>query len=98
MRENEKLRRRAKVMTVFTISFLLIAVACQPARNVISNANANANANTNASLNSNSSVTNSNMNAESTSSATVNARKPEKYSSTLHFSIATDGGHKAIGI
>jgi len=98
MRENEKLRRRAKVMTVFTISFLLIAVACQPARNVNSNANTNGNANTNASLNSNSSVTNSNMSSESTSSATVNAREPEKYSATLQFSIETEGGEKAIGI
>ncbi|PYS36035.1 MAG: hypothetical protein DMF75_01885 [Acidobacteria bacterium] len=96
MRENEKLRRRAKVMTVFTISFLLIAVACQPARNVNSNANTNGNANTNASLNSNSSVTNSNMSSEG--SATVNAREPEKYSATLQFSIETEGGEKAIGI
>ena len=100
MRENQKLRRRAKVMTVFTISFLLVAVACQPARNVNSNVDTNANANTNASMaNSNSSITNANTNPESAeSSATVNAREPEKYSATLQFSIETEGGDKVIGI
>jgi len=60
-----------------------------------SNANANANANTN----SQTSAVNTNSNSDSANSGpTINTREPDKYSSTLVFSIETQGGDKAIGI
>jgi hypothetical protein len=64
---------------------------CQPAVN----SNANLNANTNA--NSNVALSNTNMSSNN-AGVIVNTREPDKYSSTLVFSIQTEGGEKAIGI
>jgi hypothetical protein len=59
------------------------------------NSNSNSNANTNANANSNS----GNFNATSENTGpTINTREPDKYSSTLVFSIETSGGDKAVGI
>jgi hypothetical protein len=73
--------------------FLFANNACQPMPS--SNANANANSNTN------SQTTNVNTNSNSDSAnngPTINTREPDKYSSTLVFSIETQGGDKTIGI
>lgn len=80
-------------LSVLACLVAISLIGCQPAGN--SNANANLNANTNA--NSNVAVTNSNVSSESTG-VVVNTREPGKYSSTLVFSIQTEGGDKAIGI
>jgi hypothetical protein len=61
--------------------------------------NANANANSNANTNSQTSAANANSNSDSANNGpTINTREPDKYSSTLVFSIETQGGDKAIGI
>src|ERR1041385_5931713 len=73
----------------------VLAFGCQPPKNSNSNANANINSNSNA----NSAISTDNSNTGSSdSSPIINAREPEKYSSTLVFSIKTKGGDKAIGI
>jgi hypothetical protein len=69
--------------------------ACQP----MPSSNANANANSNANTNSQTSAANANSNSDSANNGpTINTREPDKYSSTLVFSIETQGGDKAIGI
>jgi len=78
------------------ICLLLISIAgCQPATNT--NANANLSANTNA--NSKIALSNSNTSSENTNTGVViNTREPDKYTSTLVFTIQTEGGDKAIGV
>ena len=86
--------KRAPMQILGTLAYLLTIslTGCQPAAN---NANANLNANTNA----NSNVALSNANMSSTNAGViVNTREPDKYNSTLVFSIQTEGGEKAIGI
>lgn len=84
--------QRSKVTPLFLpgICLALISIGgCQPA--------ANTNANTNA--NSNVALSNSNMGSENAGTGIViNTREPDKYSSTLVFSIQTEGGDKAIGV
>jgi hypothetical protein len=72
---------------------MLAASSCQPA----SNTNTNANLNTNSNANSNLSISNSNTNSEP-AGVIVNTREPDKYKSTLVFSLQTEGGDKAVGI
>jgi hypothetical protein len=73
----------------------VLAFGCQPPKNSNSNANANINSNSNA----NSAISTDNSNTSSSDSGPIiNTREPEKYSSTLVFSIQTEGGDKAIGI
>jgi hypothetical protein len=91
--------RRFRYTSTLTLALgvllLLANNACQPVPN--SNGNANANANSNA--NSNTSTTNANSNSDSANSGpTINTREPDKYSSTLVFSVETQGGDKSIGI
>lgn len=82
-----------KLIIVCSLALFFSLGACQPATNT--NSNANLNANTNA----NSNVAASNTNTSSESSAPIiNTREPDKYSSTLVFSVQTQGGEKAIGI
>src|SRR5262249_41232014 len=86
--------KRIPLQILGTLAYLLTIslTGCQPAAN---NANANVNANTNA----NSNVALSNANMSSTNAGViVNTREPDKYNSTLVFSIQTEGGEKAIGI
>lgn len=78
---------------ILVCSALILITGCQPAANP--NTNANLNANTNA--NSNVALNNANMSPEGTG-VVINTREPDKYSSTLVFSIQTEGGDKAIGI
>ena len=75
---------------------LLISIAgCQPATNTNANANLSANAN----ANSNIALNNSNTSSENTNTGVViNTREPDKYTSTLVFTIQTEGGDKAIGV
>src|SRR5438552_7643960 len=76
------------------ICLLLISISgCQPATNT--NANANLNANTNA--NSNTALSNTSSETASTG-VVINTREPDKYTSTLVFTIQTEGGDKAIGV
>src|ERR1051325_9194952 len=72
---------------------LISLTSCQPAANT--NSNANVNANTNA--NSNIAAGNANMSSEN-AGVIINTREPDKYSSTLVFTIQTEGGEKAIGV
>ncbi len=86
-------RNPTTLTLVLGVLLLLGNNACQPMPS--SNANANANANTN----SQTSAVNTNSNSDSANSGpTINTREPDKYSSTLVFSIETQGGDKAIGI
>ncbi len=82
-----------KLIIVCALTLVFALGACQPAANT--NSNANLNANTNA--NSNIAVSNTNTSSEN-SSPIINTREPDKYSSTLVFSVQTQGGEKAIGI
>ncbi len=80
---------------VCLLALVLISLAsCQPAN---TNSNANVNANANANSNSNIAAANTNTSSEN-AGVTINTREPDKYSSTLVFSIQTEGGEKAIGI
>jgi len=82
------------LIIVCLLSLIFISLAsCQPAANTNSNANVNANAN----ANSNIAASNPNPSSEN-AGVTINTREPDKYSSTLVFSIQTEGGDKAIGI
>jgi hypothetical protein len=72
---------------------ILAASSCQPATNINSNANLNANSN----ANSNVSISNNNTSSEP-AGIVVNTREPDKYTSTLVFSLQTEGGDKAMGI
>ena len=76
------------------ICLLVISISsCQPATNT----NANLNANTN--VNSNNALNNSNTSSETaTSGVVINTREPDKYTSTLVFTIQTEGGDKTIGV
>jgi len=79
---------------LFAICLGLISISgCQPATNT--NANANLNANTNA--NSNTALSNTSSETASTG-VVINTREPDKYTSTLVFTIQTEGGDKAIGV
>src|SRR5438128_9781231 len=59
------------------------------------NSNSNLNTNTNTNANSNSNTGNFNATSGNTG-PTINTREPDKYSSTLVFSIETSGGDKAV--
>ena len=72
---------------------VFLLVGCMPATNSNTNLNANSNANSNANV----ATTNSNMSSDNTAGI-INTREPDKYSSTLVFSLQTEGGDKAIGI
>ncbi len=76
------------------ICLLVISISsCQPATNTNANLNANTNANSNNALN------NSNTRSETaTSGVVINTREPDKYTSTLVFTIQTEGGDKTIGV
>jgi hypothetical protein len=64
-----------------------------------SNANANANANANSNANSPTSAANANSNSDTANNGpSINTREPDKYSSTLVFSLETQGGDKTIGM
>jgi type 1 fimbria pilin len=78
------------------ICLLVISISsCQPATNT----NANVNANTNTNANSNNALNNSNTSSETaTSGVVINTREPEKYTSTLVFTLQTEGGDKTIGM
>jgi len=73
------------------VTFLIFAIACQPAMN--SNANTNANAN-NQAVNTNS----ANANTESNAGPLINTREPDKYSATMTFTLQTESNERAIGI
>ena len=73
-------------LSLFSIS------GCQPATNSNANLNANTNANSNLAANSNTSSGNAGT------GVVINTREPDKYSSTLVFTIQTEGGEKAIGV
>src|ERR1041385_5262004 len=75
-------------------SLLVMAGGCKMETSG-TNSNTNLNANTNA--NSNSNTGNVNATSENTG-PTINTREPDKYTSTLVFSIETSGGDKAVGI
>jgi hypothetical protein len=82
------------VGTICLFSLLTLVAGCKVETGG-TNSNSNLNANTNANSNSNS----SNINATSNNTgSTINTREPDKYSSTLVFSIETSGGDKAVGI
>src|ERR1051325_5878974 len=86
--------KSSNLIIVCPLFLVLISLAsCQPAANT--NSNVNVNANTNA--NSNIAAGNSNLSSEN-AGVIINTREPDKYSSTLVFSIQTEGGEKAIGI
>jgi hypothetical protein len=86
--------QRMIVGTICLFSLLALVAGCKVETGG-TNSNSNLNANTNANSNSNS----SNINATSNNTgSTINTREPDKYSSTLVFSIETSGGDKAVGI
>ena len=86
--------QRMIVGTICLFSLLALVAGCKVETGG-ANSNSNLNANTNANSNSNS----SNINATSNNTgSTINTREPDKYSSTLVFSIETSGGDKAVGI
>lgn len=92
--QRKKNRRRMIVGTICLSSLLAMAGGCKVETGG-TNSNSNLNANTNANANSNS----GNVNATSENTGpTINTREPDKYSSTLVFSIETSGGDKAVGI
>ena len=74
------------------LSILIFAVACQPA----TNSNANTNANTQ--LANSNSAANANSESTTTTGPSINTREPQKYSSTLVFTIETESRERAIGI
>jgi len=89
-----KNKQRMIVGTICLFSLLTLVAGCKVETGG-TNSNSNLNANTNANSNSNS----SNINATSNNTgSTINTREPDKYSSTLVFSIETSGGDKAVGI
>src|ERR1044071_8965348 len=92
--QRKKNRRRMIGGTICLFSLLAIAGGCKMETSG-TNSNSNVNANTNANANSN--TGNFNATSENTGS-TINTREPDKYSSTLVFSIETSGGDKAVGI
>ena len=92
--QRKKNRRRMIGGTICLFSLLAIAGGCKMETGG-TNSNSNSNANTNA--NSNSNTGNFNATSENTG-PTINTREPDKYSSTLVFSIETSGGDKAVGI
>ena len=88
--------QRLKITPHFLVAVCLALISitgCQPATNT--NANANLNANTNA--NSNTALSNTSSETASTG-VVINTREPDKYTSTLVFTIQTEGGDKAIGV
>jgi hypothetical protein len=77
----------SKCEILFPLVLVLALNGCQPAANTNSNSNVNANTQ----------PANSNTGASS-SGTTINTREPEKYSTTLVFTIETEGREKAMGI
>ena len=95
MRRIRSFRNTTTLTLALGVLLLFANNACQP----MPSSNANANANSNANTNSQTSAANANSNSDSANNGpTINTREPDKYSSTLVFSIETQGGDKAIGI
>ena len=92
--QTEKNMRQIIVGAICLLGLLAMAAGCKVETGT-ANSNSNVNANTNA--NSNSNTGNINATSDNTGS-TINTREPDKYSSTLVFSIETSGGDKAVGI
>ena len=93
MQRNMNRRRMIRGM-IGLFSLLVMTSGCKVETGG-TNSNSNLNANTNA--NSNSNTGSFNATSENTG-PTINTREPDKYSSTLVFSIETSGGDKAAGI
>jgi type 1 fimbria pilin len=88
--------QRVKITPYIFIGICLLVISissCQPATNTNANLTANTNANSNNALN------NSNTSSgTATSGVVINTREPDKYTSTLVFTVQTEGGDKTIGV
>ena len=92
--QRKKIRRRMIGGTICLFSLLAIAGGCK-----METGGTNSNSNLNANMNANSNSNTGNFNATSENTGpTINTHEPDKYSSTLVFSIETSGGDKAVGI